>query len=99
MEVRVLTQLEIRDSIEKQINKWCEDYYQSFDRMILIARHCSWQNDRIMSDWVDNQDRLQYELGLIPRPELQYDRMISVSRPENNRDNVCLSCYERLGSQ
>lgn len=92
----MLTQLEIRDSIEKQIKKWCEDYYQPFDRMILIARHCSWQNDKIMSDWVDNQDRLQFELGLIPRPDLRKDKRVNVSLPENNREKVCLSCYEPL---
>lgn len=67
------------------------------DKIYLVAKHYFWNQERIDEKWFDQQEKLQYDLGLYFRPGLENSKKLNVSLRANLDEDLCLICYEELG--
>ena len=89
---------DLKPRFEKFIKPLVDLYCVTQDAMIIIARHYKWSKDMIDQRWFDEQEKLQYELGLEPHPAMSKDQLISSSLLSNNPSNICPICYESMES-
>ena len=89
---------QVREELIKKLDAAHDLFTMNRDDMMIIIRHYKWNEDKMMQEWFDDQEKLKYPLGLEYDKRLDLKPEIRVSQPNFN-EGYCLSCYEELTSQ
>lgn len=93
--VTVISAQNIRSIVESQIERWDKTFYLGFDKMLMVAMHYKWSEDK-MNGWFDEQESLQFKLGIVPHPPTQSNPQLSCYLLINNPSKDCPICYNKM---
>lgn len=51
--VTVISAQNIRSIVETQIERWDKTFYLGFDKMLIVAMHYKWSEDKMNASWFD----------------------------------------------
>ena len=63
--IKVLCSEDLKPELIEQLAKWNEMFDLTEDKMLLVALHYKWKEDR-MYDWFNDSEKLQYQIGIKP---------------------------------
>jgi hypothetical protein len=92
--ILVLKLEDIKPNVEGKVREYGDLFGLDADRMYLVAKYYRWNQERMQSEWFENESTLKYALGLYPDPAVAKDKSTSVSLAKNLKDGLCLICYE-----